>query len=608
MPASLKYHVLAQRFIVIPLVIILAFGSCVYLLGDLLLNMKKEVEHANTINHILALSITNHNPAVVSNQVQDILSHTPPYESIMYYTLSANQTLPANQIDNYTLLFKPFVGIHEAITQPTAKNKASPNGYISLTINLKLLRLQWFQQSLPLILLVLLIWLITLSMLLRRLKTLTKRLPHLENLSRNILNNQMNNETIYDLPTTKDAMWLFEHALVHLLIRQKNMSQQIDKLIADKQAMLTSNAKQIRQNSSFQNTLSHELKTSIQRVESGLQLLKNQYISDEQEDAFKLISQGTDDLHAKINQIIQLSRIEKGQAVVQLHQFNPTRLLDDILAAHRADAQQKSLRLSAKIYHADYLLEGDIQKISIILHSLIENAIRFTERGSVEITSQLHHLEKHIRWTLQVTDTGIGISEQYLAHIFEPFFQVNSDIPHSQNSQTVRLFLVDKLVDILGGQITIKSALGFGTKVMLHLTLHDWKDKYERTLLADKSICFWGKDDFTQRVYERSIDAGASIQQFEDRELLTDYLLAHQVDILLIAAVVEYATVIAFVQYFRESEENQRLLIVYYYQDNELTAQQLENLRVEGIDYLEKIKYNQTNVDDLVKQMIAYLN
>lgn len=226
----------------------------------------------------------------------------------------------------------------------------------------------------------------------------------------------------------------------------------------------------------------------------------------------------------------------------------------------------------------------------------------------MEITSQLHHLEKHIRWTLQVTDTGIGISEQYLAHIFEPFFQVNSDIPHSQNSQTVRLFLVDKLVDILGGQITIKSALGFGTKVMLHLTLHDWKDKYERTLLADKSICFWGKDDFTQRVYERSIDAGASIQQFEDRELLTDYLLAHQVDILLIAAVVEYATVIAFVQYFRESEENQRLLIVYYYQDNELTAQQLENMRVEGIDYLEKIKYNQTNVDDLVKQMIAYLN
>ena len=91
---------------------------------------------------------------------------------------------------------------------------------------------------------------------------------------------------------------------------------------------------QIKQQSiaqKFENILIHEFKSSVSRIESGLQLLHNQYISAEQKDAVEIISLGKDDLNAKLDQIIQINRIDKGQTGVGAYQFSPTALITQIV-------------------------------------------------------------------------------------------------------------------------------------------------------------------------------------------------------------------------------------------------------------------------------------
>lgn len=624
MAMTLNYQMLARRFITVPLIIILIFGSCLYLLGDLLATMKNEVATAQTNTHLLAQSLASKNSTLVSEQVKDLLNRSPCYESIMYYALTDEQPLPNDNIPTTALLFQPYVGIHEPVIEnfgkisshrPTATGEdvSVAKGYINLTLNLSKLRWQWLKQSLPIILTVLLVWLITLSLVLKRLRSLVGRVAHLETISRHILDNQtvpddLLQAAILQPVGSSHSNWLVEKALLHLITHQKHLTYQLDELTQEKQQAVANHLKQLRQHANFQNTLSHEFKSSIERVEAGIQLLKNQYISTEQEEAVELIYQGAKDLNAKLNQIIQLNRIEKGQVAIERHQFNPMRLIEEISESFQPIAHERLLKLTTKFYHADYTLEGDVQKISIILQSLIENALQFTNVGEIEIISQLNHLERHIRWSVQIKDTGIGIAKSHLKQLFEPFFQVSLTTRHSQNPQTVSLFLVKKLVDILGGSIDVTSQPDQGSVFTLHLDLQDWKDQYQRDLLKNKTLSFWGVDASFETLYQRSLEMGAIAQVFDDKAMLMDYVFTHHIDLLLISPTVEVTNVFNFIQHLRDNEQSHRLLVVYYHYPSQLSPQQLEELSIEGVDYFERYDEHHWELEQAIKRLIAYLN
>lgn len=627
MATTINYQSLARKFIIIPLVLILLIGSLVYITGDILITMRNEVAAANNVNKLLAKSIASRHSVLISQQVQQLMDTTPQYESIMYYPLHGTTALPKEAFTNRDLLFAPTLSLNEPVTESliapnntkrTENSKATISdstlppsaitGYVNLTLNLNTVRGQWLLQSLPTLILVLLIWLITLSILLARLRHLTNRLPLLESLSKKALINETSTEESYKLPKESTSSWLFEQALIHLLNRQKLLGHQIEQLQAENEQVLQDKSKLIRQNSSFQNTLAFEFKESLGVVESGIQMLKNQYISKEQEDALETISQGSSDLNSKLNQIIQLARIEKGQTSIQFSQFSPTQFINEIVEQNQTFAHEKSLTLTAKIYHADYVLETDIQKVSTILHSLIENAVYFTEQGSIEVVSQLQHLGKHIRWTIQVIDTGIGIQKEDIENLFEPFFQVNSEIKHSHNAQTVGLFLVDKIVTILGGDIHIESQPNQGSKFIVNIPVHDWKDQYERNLLRDKIITYWGSDEPMVAVHQRLEESDALVQGFDESELLMEYLITHRVDILLISPSIAYHDVLSFIKQLRDIETSHRLLVVYYYLGNQLNAEQQENLSIEGVDYFDKVEFGQNINNTLIRKIIQYLN
>ncbi|MFW2176262.1 MULTISPECIES: sensor histidine kinase [unclassified Moraxella] len=613
--SSLNYQALARRFIILPFLLILFTCSCLYIYTSLSDTIKYEVAITQHTGQLLAKTAAIKNTTLISDQVEATLAHSPQIESIMFFP--TNTPKATTSIMSFKNIFlEKYQGISEPVfieqsatpTDNTAVKQLI--GYINITLNLQTVRYTWLKNNLPAFSLIIVLSIAMLAFILATVKKSIKRLPYLESLSHRILQDESISLTNEDLaPKSNEGIWVFEHALWHLISKQKMSLHQIEQLNTEKQLVREEELRQISHHSSFQNTLTHEFKISLNRIEAGLQLLKNQYISNEQKDAFDIISTGTADLNSKLNQIIQINRIEKGQANIEKAQFSPSRLISDVIEKFQVMANDKNLLLIAKVYHADYVLEGDVQKIRLVLSSLVENAIRFTDKGSVTIISQLQHLEKTIRWALEVQDTGIGIAENYQQQVFEPFFQINPEIKHSVNKDTVGLFLVKKLTELINGQITLTSRVDEGTSINLSLILDDWKTNYDRNLLKDKSFAVWYEDDTILQNAQRLKQAGGTFKGFNDPDLLLDYLLKHNTDMLLISYLVSQEKVLKLVKNLRLQEEQHRILIVRYYQPSQLSDIDVENLKSVGVDYAEAIAESEISFDlnEYLKHILQYL-
>lgn len=612
---SLNYRLLARRFIILPLVTLWLTCSFIYVVADIVIYLRGQINHAKMVNTLLAQTVTSNNSTTIANQVKFTLANAPAYESVIFFPVNATTQFSTDKVSTSTLLFGQYFGISEPVVAQISNNKtttASTNnvnqliGYINITINLSTLRKQWLRENLLLFSILLIIWVTILVLVVRRLHSLIQYLPNLESLSERILSNQLR-PTDYQLVPKADDRWLVEQAISHLLSRQKLLLGQIEQLNQQQQQLSEDKFQQTQQFSSLQNTLTHEFKRAVNRIESGLQLLQHHYISNEQKDAIEMINLGTDDLNTKLNQIIQLTRIEKGQTTITRRQFSPTRLISDVLEQYQPFTDVKDLQLRSKVYHADYILEGDAAKIKLILSSLIENAIKFTHTGSIDVNSKLQHLESHIRWTLQVTDTGIGIKPNELEQIFELFFQVDPNIKHSLNNQTVGLFIAKKLSELIGAELTAESKFGEGSTFTLSLVLSDWKQHYGRHLLSDKRLVIWQPSLNITTAIKLLRDAGAQVEGFNDLEVLLEQLRQQAMDMVIICPRITPEQVQSFAKTLRQQETNHRTLILYNQSPRHLTQGVIEKLSMSGVDYIESRLSPDMSVTD-IQQLAEYLN
>ncbi|ELA08657.1 sensor signal transduction histidine kinase [Moraxella macacae 0408225] len=613
---SLNYQYLSKRFVVMPFFLVLVLCFFVYLFNDVCNTMREEATHIHSINHLLTQTATSQNQTLIAAQVKYLSNTNPQIESINFFPVSsAQEQLTNKKLDLPTMFFGKYYGLSEAVILQmpnivTDDEPVKPTqlvGYVNTTLNLTVIRSQWFKRNLPMFVMMIIVSLLTLIVMLLFLKKATKRLPVLEKLSQKILHDEEVVQKDYHLPNDKQAVWLYEKALFHLLDKQKNQHNQLAQLNREICLLKDESFKQIEQHSIFQNSLSHEFKLSLNHIEVGIKLLKNQYISNEQQDAIEMIDTGMDDLNAKLSQLIRLNRIDKGQTTVELCQFNPGHLLHSIVEKSQLLAQQKQLSLELKTYHADYVLEGDAKKIDTIVSSLIENAIKFTEYGSVTVVSQLEHLKKNIRWTIVVEDTGIGIDKQNFTNIFHPFFQINPNTPRTVKNTTVGLFLVKKLVHLLNGDIEVASTPNQGSKFTLQFLLKDWDSRQEQTLLKDKHFVVWCKDTALLSQTQHLINSGARIQGFYDSQLLLNYLKNNSVDMLIIMYHIPKEDVMRLVTSLRKQETDFRTLIAYYYLPKHLNAIYAEALKTAGVDYLEDASVQNVGLDKHIKRLMRYL-
>lgn len=207
--------------------------------------------------------------------------------------------------------------------------------------------------------------------------------------------------------------------------------------------------------------LAHELKTPLNSIMgfSTLLLQQKQKATRGQDTSLSLqltekVVKNARQLLRLINDTLEISRYEAGKMQLNLESIDVRSLIQTIIEALEPSAQQKDLEVILNCDSAPEQVMSDPLRLRQIIINLVSNAIRYTESGTISITCQMYD---NNQWSLMVADTGIGISPEAQAQIFEPYYRVSSKASYSPDSTGLGLAIVDKLVKLLQGKIELVS-------------------------------------------------------------------------------------------------------------------------------------------------------
>jgi two-component system sensor histidine kinase/response regulator len=282
----------------------------------------------------------------------------------------------------------------------------------------------------------------------------------------------------------------------------------------------------------FLATMSHEIRTPMNGVIGMAALLNETTLTDEQQMFTETIATCGETLINVINDILDFSKIESGGLELESEDFNLRQCIEDVLDIFAGKAAQVGLELIYKIAEDVPLqIVGDHLRLRQILMNLVGNAIKFTEQGEVCICVNLHKPadSETMELRFDVRDTGIGIPEEKLHRLFKAFSQVDSSTTRKYGGTGLGLAISEKLVGLMGGQISVKSkpdrgsifsftvSTSQGTKILVPYTHYNMDDQEgKRILVVDDNATnlsilkrqfeFWRLDPVLAKSGEEALD------------------------------------------------------------------------------------------------------
>jgi PAS domain S-box-containing protein len=235
---------------------------------------------------------------------------------------------------------------------------------------------------------------------------------------------------------------------------------------------VTREAELERMKSSFIAIVSHELRTPLNAIMGFAEMLKESVygpVNEKQTAASERIVMNTRHMLGMVGDLLDQAQIEAGKLRISVELFRPAELLksvQDVMAQIVAD---KGLTLTGEVDpRLPEAFKGDPSRLQQILINLVNNGVKFTEVGGIHIRFFLADL-KH--WGLEVRDTGRGIPEDEIDHIFDAFHQVDSTTTRQQGGFGLGLSIVRQLVQLMDGKIYVESAVGHGSTLTITLPL-----------------------------------------------------------------------------------------------------------------------------------------
>lgn len=224
---------------------------------------------------------------------------------------------------------------------------------------------------------------------------------------------------------------------------------------------------------------SHDLRSPLNGVIGFTQILMADEKNAERLRMHQAVLHSSEMLLQLINDLLDFSKMSAGTLRIEIQPFSPRELTDTVVGGCRALASTRGLDLSATVTdRVPPLVVSDRLRIGQILINLLSNAIKFTDRGSVALTVDLLPAPGGPRLLLRVVDTGIGIPEDQIPRVFESFVQLAEEADKRRHGLGLGLSIVKNLVDMLGGTISVQSAVGIGSTFSVELPV----EKVEKAL------------------------------------------------------------------------------------------------------------------------------
>ena len=239
-------------------------------------------------------------------------------------------------------------------------------------------------------------------------------------------------------------------------IRDITEKKNIENILIEKNMQLV-DASQTKDQ--FLTHMSHELRTPLNGIITMTQLLLTSSLTQEQKEQLNIINESNEQLLAVINSVLDFSKLEANNIVIENVEYNLQDTIHKAVSPYKIKAAEKGIQFIEQL--SDELpvhCHGDPTKIRQILSNVLDNAVKFTEKGSVTLTVQFIKMPNgKLNLYFEVNDTGIGISHDIATKLFQPFTQGDSSMTRKYGGTGLGLVISKKLTELLGGEISIEA-------------------------------------------------------------------------------------------------------------------------------------------------------